>query len=106
MGKKSRKKRLDQKQKIENARKEQEEKQYSEKTEVVFKRILKTMSWTVGICFILIIVLFEFNNRFLDQLTQVLYYIGIINLLLFSVLELISDSVKNMLNRWIGQNSQ
>jgi putative ribosome biogenesis GTPase RsgA len=102
MGKKSRKKRIEQKVAAEPTNAQESKIKTNDKTEKVFKRILKSMSWTVGICFVLIIILPEFNNRTLDRITQVLYYIGIINLLLFTLIELIADSVKRILSRWIG----
>jgi cell division protein FtsW (lipid II flippase) len=77
---------------------EQEEKQHSEKIEKVFKRLLRSMSWIVGICFVLIIILPQFNSNTLDKVTQILYYIGIIHLLLFTIIELIADNFKSLLS--------
>jgi hypothetical protein len=81
----------------------QEKVEFDEGTEQLFKRILRIMSWIVGICFVLIIILPQFNSSTLDSLTQLLYYIGIVNLLLFTLIEMIADSVKKMLQKITGQ---
>jgi len=70
-----------------------------DETELLFKKVLKTMSWIVGICFILIIILPMFENKDLDNITKILYYIGIINLLAFTILEFAGNSFKQFLQK-------
>ena len=77
---------------------EQTEPLFDERVEKVYKRILRTMSWVVGVCFVAIIILPQFNSSTLDSFTQVLYYIGIVTLLVFIVIEFIGDSIKRMIN--------
>lgn len=91
-----------------NVAKQQKDKppEISEESERLFKIILKIMSWIVGTSFILIIILPQFNDPTLDRITQVLYYIGIINLLLFTLIEFITDSVKSFLTKLIRQSSK
>lgn len=81
-----------------NLEEEQVEPLFDEKVEKVYKRILRTMSWIVGVCFIAIIILPQFNSDALDSFTQILYYIGITTLLVFIVIEFIGDSIKRMIN--------
>ena len=79
----------------------QEKAEFSEKTIKIYKRILKVMSWAVGISFILIIVLHLFNNEFLDAFAKYLFRFGVINLIAFTVLEFIGDTVKHKIERII-----
>jgi len=103
MAKKSKKKRPERKNTGIIEENTPEKKEFSEKTEKVFKSILRSMSWIVGVCFVLIIILPQFNDNTLDQITQILYYIGIINLLLFTVIELVADNFKSLLRIIIEQ---
>lgn len=64
------------------------------KTEETFKRILKVMTWVVGICFLLIIGFHLFNNQVLDSISKILYYIVITILIGFTVLEFKADKIK------------
>jgi len=80
---------------------EAEVKEFSEKTIVIYKRILKIMSWIVGVCFILIIILHLFNNAGLDILAKWLFRFGVLNLIAFTVLEFIGDTVKVKIERII-----
>jgi len=73
---------------------------FSDKTEALYKRILRTMTWVVGICFLLIIVLPLFDSVALDRFTRILFFIGIINLLVFTLLEFIGDSIKRTLQKY------
>lgn len=59
-----------------------------------FKMLLKIMSWVVGICFGLIILLPLIESHFIDVLVKILFFIGLINLLLFAVLEFFGDNIK------------
>jgi len=80
------------------------ENQFSEAVEKKFKLLLKIMSWVVGISFVMIIILPELNNKTLDSITRVLYYIGIITLLSFLVIEFVSDSVKSIISRFMSED--
>ena len=57
------------------------------------------MSWIGGICFFLIIVLPEFNNPFIDKITQIIFAVGAIILLSFLFIELLSDRIKGLLEK-------
>ncbi|MCB0283115.1 MAG: hypothetical protein H6627_01290 [Calditrichae bacterium] len=81
--------------------KTEEQTEFSEATEALYKKILRVMSWIVGICFVLIIILPLFENVTLDRITKVLYYIGVINLLAFTIFEFIADSFKRFLEKLI-----
>lgn len=105
MAKKNRKKRTDKQTHNRSSASKDQIIEIDASTERLFKRILKTMSWIVGIAFVLIIILPQFNSKALDSLTQVLYYIGIINLLLFTLIEMVADSVKKMLQKLVGQKT-
>ncbi len=78
-----------------------EEPEYPEKVEKLFKLILRVLSWTVGIAFVLIIILPEFNSPVLDKITRVIYLIGISSLLIFIVIEFFASNVKNLINRFV-----
>ena len=68
-------------------------------TEELYKKILKTMSWVVGVCFVLIIILPLFENVLLDKITTGLFYIGVITLLSFTFLEFMGNSLKKFLQK-------
>lgn len=70
------------------------EQEISEKTEKIFKFILKTMTWVTGICFLLIIIFHLFNNESLDIISKALYFIGIIILIAFTIIEFNEKKVK------------
>jgi len=78
-----------------------EKTEFSERTIKIYKRILKVMSWTVGICFLLIIVLHLFNIEFLDDLAKYLFRFGVLNLIAFTVIEFIGDTFKQKIERII-----
>lgn len=73
--------------------------EFSDETESLYKKILRIMSWIVGVCFVLIIILPLFENVTLDRITKVLYYIGVINLLAFTIFEFVADSFKRFLQK-------
>jgi hypothetical protein len=73
----------------------------SPKIEEKFKLGLHIMSWIVGLSFIAIIILCTFKIPTLDILVKMLFYLGIINLLLFAVVELFGASIKHFLNKLI-----
>jgi hypothetical protein len=64
-----------------------------------FKLLLKIMSWIVGISFVLIILLPLIESHTIDVIVKILYYIGLINLLLFAVLEFFAQNLKVLLSK-------
>ena len=68
----------------------------------IYKTITRVMSWTVGISAVMIIILPEFNSLLLDRITQILYYIFIITLLVFILFEFIGKYVKKLIRTLIG----
>ena len=88
-----------------NARDSEKETDISEMTEAVFKKILRTMSWIVGCCFILIIILPLFESDLLDDITKILFFIGAFNLIAFTIIEFVSDSIKQKIQKIIQQSS-
>ncbi len=93
MAKKSRKKTVN------RAPQKSETEQIAPEVEELFKRILKIMSWVVGICFTLIITLPNFDFALLDITIKIIFYIGVLTLLLFIVIELFGDSIKLQLSK-------
>ena len=91
-----------QKAKEKSKREQTEEPQFPEKVEKIFKYILKSLSWTVGIAFVLVILLPEFNSPLLDKITRVFYLTGISCLLLFLIIEFFAFDIKNLINRLIN----
>lgn len=81
---------------IENNNEQKSE--FPEEVEERFKLILRVMSWIVGICFSLIIILPNFDFIFVDEIVKVVFFFGVFNLLMFGVMELFGNSVK----RYIG----
>jgi hypothetical protein len=67
-----------------------------------FKRLLRIMSWTVGICFLVIIILPNFEFFLLDITIKLVYYIGVLNLLLFIFLEFFGTNVKRFMSKHIS----
>ena len=67
--------------------------------ELKFKKFLKIMSWVVGVCFILIIILPLFDYYLVDILVKSLYFIGLINLILFAILEFFAQNIKTFLSK-------
>lgn len=82
------------------------EPQFPEKVERIFKYILKSLSWTVGIAFVMVILLPEFNSPFLDKVTRIFYLTGISCLLLFLVIEFFAFDIKNLINRLINDRAK
>lgn len=67
--------------------------------DMLFKRILRVMSWVVGICFTLIITLPNFKFDLLDISIKIIFYIGVFTLLLFIIIEFFGDNIKKQLSR-------
>lgn len=64
-----------------------------------FKSILKVMGWIVGVCFTLIIVLPNFDFLLVDSIVKFVYYLGIINLILFAIMEIFNTQIKKLLSK-------
>jgi ABC-type polysaccharide/polyol phosphate export permease len=79
--------------------------EFSPQVEHTYKIALRIMSWTVGSAIFLVIILFYFNSPVIDIISQVIFYIGIITLIIFLIIELIGDNVKNMLSKIIDKNT-
>lgn len=62
-----------------------------------FKTILRVMSWIVGICFGLIIILPNFDFVYVDGIVKFVFFFGVLNLLTFGVMEMFGNSVKRYL---------
>ena len=92
-----RKKQRVKKQEVKNI---QEEVTFSKETEALYKKILRIMTWIVAVSFVLIIILPLFDNDTLDRFTRILFFIGIINLLIFTLLEFIGDSIKRTIQKF------
>jgi hypothetical protein len=71
----------------------------SERIEKSYKLLLKIMSWIVGLSFVAIIILPNFNFPYLDILVKIIFYLGIFNLLLFAFLEIFGASLKQLLSK-------
>ena len=74
----------------------------SEHAEELFRKILRSMSWMVGISFILIIILPNFRVDFLDQAVKLIFYFGIVNLILFAIFESFANAIKKMIDKSNG----
>ncbi len=68
-----------------------------------FKHILRIMSWIVGICFTLIIILPNFDFFLVDAIVKFVFYLGVLNLLLFAVLEMFGNSIKQYMSKNLTQ---
>jgi hypothetical protein len=82
---------------------EANEEVFSPKVEKLYKIILRIMSWTVGTSLILVIVLFYFNSPVVDQFSQIIFYIGILTLIVFGIIELVSIHVKRILAKYVNE---
>ena len=82
---------------------EEQEKTYSQIVEKKFKLLLKIMSWVVGIAFAAVLILPEFNSPLLDKITKVLFLIGFSDLILFLIIEFLSDNVKDLLEKVVHE---
>lgn len=92
MGKKSKKKNID-------AKQDEEQLEIKPEVEAGFKKMLQIMSWIVGISFTLIIILPNFEFGLVDIIVKILFFLGLINLLLFAFLELFAQNIKVYLSK-------
>ncbi len=82
---------------------EPQSQEFSPRVERFYKLMLRTMSWIVGIAFAAILVLPEFNSPTLDSVTTLLFDFGFAILLIFIVIEFISDPFKRLLSSFIHE---
>ena len=82
-----------------------DEMEFSIQVEHIYKIALRVMSWVVGVAIFLVIILFYFNSPTIDAISQVIFYIGIITLIVFLVIELVGNNVKNMINKIIDKKT-
>lgn len=82
-----------------------EEASFSPKAEKTFKIIVRIMSWFVGLVFILILILPELNSPFWDEITRIIFILGIIDLLVVLVIEYFADNIKQLLTRLFDEQS-
>lgn len=73
--------------------------EYPEQVEKIYKLTLRVLSWVVGVAFVLIIVLPEFNSSLLDKITRIIYLLGISSLIIFMIIEFFSNSLKKFISR-------
>jgi hypothetical protein len=66
-----------------------------------FKIMLKIMSWIVGVSFISIIILPNFEFAYMDLLVKIIFYLGVLNLLLFAVIEMFGTTIKKLITRFL-----
>ncbi len=67
--------------------------------ELLFKKILRAMSWIVGICFFIIITLPNFDFVYLDAIIKFVFFLGVFCLLLFILFEFFGESFKTYLSK-------
>ncbi len=70
------------------------EPQIHPEVESKLKIVMKIMSWVVGISFSLLIILPIFEFAYVDEIVKFLFFLGLINLLLFAVLEFFAQTIK------------
>lgn len=63
------------------------------------KKVMRIMSWIVGISFSLIIILPNFEFTFVDEIVKVLFFLGLINLILFAIFEFFAQNIKVYLSK-------
>jgi hypothetical protein len=73
------------------------ENKFSQQVEDRYKNILKIISWIMSVSFVAIIVLANFDFYLVDFLVKFLFFLGLANLLLFTLLEIFSKTVKKLL---------
>lgn len=76
--------------------------EFSPQVQKIYKIILRTMSWVVGLSILLVIGLFYFNSPLIDRISQIIFYTGFITLLMFIIIELVSIKVKILLSKLIN----
>lgn len=85
------------------AQREFSEESFSPEVEKRYKLILRIMSWIVGSSIVSVIFLFYFNSPAIDKLSQVIFYIGILTLVLFIVIEIVGSQLKRFISKMIKE---
>ena len=75
--------------------------EFSDAVEEKFKLILRVMSWVVGVCFVLIIILPNFDFGLVDVLVKLIFFLGVFNLFMFAFLEIFGVNVKKFMSKYI-----
>lgn len=88
-----------------NSQKDSKESVFSPRVERVYKLALRSMSWIVGTAIIMVIGLFYFDSPTIDKISQIIFYIGIITLILFIIVELASFKFKLVISKLISESS-
>lgn len=70
---------------------------YPPRVEKIYKIVLRSMSWIVGVAFVAVLILPLFNSTVLDSVTTVLFRIGFSILIIFLFIELVSDRIKSII---------
>jgi len=73
--------------------------EFSDQVESKFRQILRVMSWIVGVSFTLIIILPNFDFFMVDFIVKFVFFLGVLNLLLFAVLEMFDIPVKRQISK-------
>lgn len=80
-----------------------EEVEFSPRVEKIYKRILRIMSWIVGIAFVVVLILPEFNSLLLDRITKFIFLIGLSTLLVFIIIEFIKNPIKTVISSLVNE---
>jgi hypothetical protein len=73
---------------------EQDREQTPPEIETQYKKVVTIMSWVLGTSFFLVIFLPNFIPPSLDILVKILFFLGLITLLGFAVLEMFGKKIK------------
>jgi len=84
---------------VENINEQQSE--FSDAVEDKFKLVLRVMSWVVGICFGLIIILPNFDFGLVDVLVKIIFFLGVFIVFVFVFLEIFGPGVKKAMSKYI-----
>ena len=84
---------------VENKIEQQSE--FSDAVEDKFKLILRIMSWVVGICFVLIIILPNFDIGLVDVLVKFIFFLGVFIVFVFVMLEIFGPGVKRYMGKYL-----
>lgn len=82
-----------------------QDEEFSPQVEKTFKITVRLMSWFLGVVFILVLVLPEFNSPVLDKITRWIFITAIIDLMVVLLIEFFADHVKTFLTRILNEKS-
>lgn len=66
-----------------------------------YRKLIRIMSWVVAICFLLVITLPNFDIMYLDEIIKFVFFLGVLNLFVFILLEFIGESLKRYFSRMV-----